>query len=92
MNYRWYILALGFFASGLLMGVAFVIAGPVTVVRILGGLAIASSVGGGVIALWTLREDDPWKWALYRFRVEQAYAAVGARLRTLRNGPRLAHA
>lgn len=84
MNYRWYLLALGFFAAGLLMGAAFVMFGPVSMVRILGMLAMAFSVAGGAISVWTFRADDPWQWELYRFRIARMFDAAGAQLRRIR--------
>ncbi len=84
MNYRWYLWALGFFAAGLLMGAGFVMFGPLAVVRILGMLAMAFSVAGGAISLWTFRADDPWQWELYRFRIARRFDATGTRVRRLR--------
>lgn len=84
MNYRWHLWALGFFAAGLLLGAVFVVIGPVSVVRILGTLAMAASVAGSAIALWTFRADDPSQWQLYRFRIDRLLEGAGSRLRRLR--------
>jgi hypothetical protein len=70
-NSRWHGAAFAFFAFGLVAGAFCVAAGPVVGIRLLGTIAMASSVLGLAVVAYTWRCEEPaaWESATHRARV-----------------------
>jgi len=61
--------ALAFFTVSALFGAAFVVIGPVAVMRLLGLVALALAAAGCGLELWAMRSFDPPAYALLMARL-----------------------
>jgi hypothetical protein len=79
----WHIPALAFFGMGMILGIAFVTAGPVVGIRALGAIATLSGILGLAVVLYTLRLEDPVSWMALTDRAAVAFETATQRWNAL---------
>jgi hypothetical protein len=72
--------ALAFFAASAVMGLGFVVLGPITVIRWLGLIALVCCIAGGAMQIALLRDIDPAALAGLRAKLSLHHAARLARM------------
>ncbi len=68
---RWFKGAFVFFAASAVLGLGFVVLGPVALIRLLGLVALLCAALGCALELWALRRFDPRAYAVVRARMRR---------------------
>ncbi len=81
MRAQWIIAGLWLFVGAAFAGLFFAVMGPVTLIRVLGTLAMLGAVCGTILHAWLLRDSDPMRWTAFRRSLDAAFASGIARMR-----------
>ena len=78
MNGRGLLLCCALFAVGAAIGAGFAVLGPVTLIRVLGVVALVGGAAGCALQLYALREFAPRAHVLLQRRIRGGFGQVAA--------------